>query len=61
MKKQEACLFLEKKGILFDVRMSVVEPKQLVRSYIAENEKEEIICLAKLIELAWTYIKGKVG
>jgi hypothetical protein len=48
IKKQEACLFLEVKSISFDVRMSGVELKQSVRVYIVENEKAEIICLAKL-------------
>jgi hypothetical protein len=48
MKKQKAFLFLEMKSILFNIRMSAVELKQLVKSYVAENEKVEIICLAEL-------------
>jgi hypothetical protein len=76
--KIESTLFLEEKHTLFDARMMYVELKQLVRKYIRENEKLEIICLAKaaghkvlvtlpyysnlqLIELAWAYVKGKVG
>jgi hypothetical protein len=78
MKKQEAFLFLEGKGLFFDVRMSAVELKQFVRSYIAKNKKAEIIVWQSLvdtksfspppyysdlqpIELAWAYVKGKVG
>jgi transposase len=43
MKKNEAREFLEQKGVAFDPGMSAVEMKQLVRTWIAQNEKAEII------------------
>ena len=70
--------FFQEKSVLFDPMMMAVKLKQLVKKYIAENNKSEIICLAEIakhkilftflyysdlqqIELAWAYVKGKVG
>jgi hypothetical protein len=57
MKKQEILYFWEKKSTLFDLRMTAVEVKQLLRKYIAENKKSEIICLAEEVghEVMFTF------
>jgi transposase len=47
MKRQEALYFLEKKNILFDARIIAMALKQLVKRYVAEHKKLEIIWLAE--------------